>query len=86
MPTYKSKPLVVEAFSLGIDPYPDWFTDNMNSFEYDNLVANGGRGVWLMQMNNSRVWVKGGDYICRNQYGDIYAKSEYAFRRTHDAI
>ncbi len=28
---YRKKPVVIDAFIMGVDPRPDWFTDKVNT-------------------------------------------------------
>jgi len=99
MAQYKSKPVLVDAFRLGYEKPPEWFTDMMNQPNYESLMDSwtGGKsgkeyasyidteGLWIAHSRNSRTWVSRGDYICKNQYGHIYPMSKYMFERTHDA-
>jgi len=78
---FRKKPVVIEAFCLGIDPMPDWFCDARTAShirtygEYNHLthceietlegVMTGNRGDYIIQ------GVKGEIYPCRPDIFDM---------------
>lgn len=78
------KPLVIEAFQLGIDPIPDWFMDRVS----DNSIVL--KGEWK-KLNSCRIhtlegWVqaKRGTFIVKGVQDEIYPCKEEIFRATYD--
>ena len=81
---YRKKPVVVEAFRLGVDYIPDWF---MNKVTADDIR--------LHQDYNFKTWatiktLEGnmtanfGDYIIQGVNGEIYPCKPDIFEKTYE--
>lgn len=74
---YKKKPVVVDAFQLGIESMPDWFMDGVaaNRIILSNEVAGFGRSYHTnAYIETLEGWHHAGhgDYVIRGVKGEIY--------------
>lgn len=90
MAKYRKKPVTIEAFRLGVDPYlPDWFMDKVTTCD---ITTHGGinwgdpilscdiktlEGVMVAQQ---------GDYIIRGIKGEIYPCKPDIFEATYELV
>ena len=92
---YKKKPVVIEAFRMGIDPRPDWFQDEITAGNITTQLADG-------EIDDGNPWnhkktccmiktlegvMRGnyGDYIIRGVKGEIYPCKPDIFIATYEA-
>ena len=87
---YRKKPVVIEAFKLGLDNMPDWFMDAVST----NVVILHGSssGHHRVPDTNADIYtLEGwhhasfGDYIIRGVKGEIYPCKPDIFEMTYDA-
>lgn len=71
---YRKKPVVVEAFRLGIDYIPDWFMDKVTTNE---IILHGTSGVMHAEY---------GDYIIQGVKGEIYPCKPDIFEKTYEMV
>lgn len=83
---FRKKPVVIDAFKLGIDPIPDWFMDSVttNSIilrgEYRDLT---GADILTLEgvMHAGR-----GDYVIRGVKNEIYPCKPDIFEATYERV
>lgn len=80
---------IVDAFRIGIDPIPDWFTDKVTS--NDAILHGDEQGRVSADINvNDRAnydYAEHGNYICRYcRSGDIWTLTEEQFKRFYHKI
>lgn len=84
MPRYRKKPVVIEAFCLGIDPMPDWFctarTQNavVTHGTYDHLES---ASIHTLE---GVMAVQRGDYVLQGVQGEIYSCKAAIFLATYE--
>lgn len=83
---YRKKPVVIEAFKLGIDFIPYWFMDKVSE---NKIVLHGD----AFEKTNADIetlegWMHAsyGDYIIRGVKGEIYACKPDVFDMTYDVV
>lgn len=72
MPKFMKKPVVIEAFCLGVDNIPDWFMDRVSTNE---IILRGERKDLRHAEISTPVGIKQankGDYVIRGIKGEIY--------------
>ena len=83
---YRKKPVVIEAFCLGIDNIPDWFMDKVTT---NDIILHGERhnlqsaDIRTLEgvMTGSR-----GDFIIKGVRGEIYSCKPDIFLATYDLV
>lgn len=86
---YRKKPVVIEAFQLGIDYIPDWFMDAVTANE---VILHGlSSGFDRVPDTNADIhtlegWhhANYGDYIIRGVKGEIYPCKPDIFQMTYE--
>ena len=82
MPKCRKKPVVIEAFRMGIDPWPDWFTERVTKNEITTHRL-GEIGQGLSPFDHSKIYcviktLEGemtgdyGDFIIKGVNGEVY--------------
>ena len=94
MPKYRQKPFVIDAFRLGFDEIPDWFSNQiaMKNISFDQYgVDQDLHRVFLLPRVECDIPTYGGtmhgyhgDYIIRNADGEIYPCAPGTFVKTYD--
>lgn len=86
---YQKKPVVVEAFQLGIDYIPDWFMDAVSANEV--ILHGTSSGFYRANDTNADIhtlegWhhANYGDYVIRGVKGEIYACKPDIFIMTYE--
>lgn len=83
---YRKKPVVIEAFQLGIDYIPDWFMDKVS----ENKITLHGDAFEKTNADIETLegWMHAsyGDYIIRGVKGEIYACKPDVFDMTYDVV
>ena len=97
MGKYRKKPVVIEAFRMGIDPTPDWFADNVtdrtvtlrtdkpssNTDPFDNEVYK----TWCeIETLEGTMVGNYGDYIIKGNKGEIYPCKPDIFEATYELV
>jgi hypothetical protein len=91
MGNYIKKPVVIEAFKLGVDYIPDWFMDAVTANEVIlhgtssgfNHVADTNADIHTLEGWHHANY---GDYIIRGVKGEIYPCKPDIFDMTYDAV
>ena len=95
MAKYRKKPVVIEAFRMGVDSRPDWFQDKVTSNEIITHVVEGCNAgnpfeyvpTWC-EINTLEGVMKGDyeDYIIRGVKGEIYPCKPDIFEQTYEKV
>lgn len=88
---YRKKPVVVEAFRLGIDYIPDWFMDKVTtneiilhgSSEAFNFVPDTNADIHTLE---GVMHADYGDYIIQGVSGEIYPCKPDIFEKTYEMV
>lgn len=86
MAQYQKKPVIVEAFCLGIDPMPEWFCDARSQHKIithgddDHLVS-----CDIVTLEGVMKGVRG-TYIIQGVQGEMYPCKEAIFRLTYEPV
>lgn len=88
---YRKKPVVIEAFQLGIDNIPDWF---MNAVTKKDAILHGiSTGFYHANDTNADIktlegWLHAdyGDYIIKGIKNEIYPCKPDIFEKTYEPI
>lgn len=88
---YRKKPVVIEAFKLGVDHMPDWFMDAVTE---NKIILHGtSSGFDHVDDTNADIetlegWIHAdyGDYIIRGVKGEIYPCKPDIFKMTYEAV
>lgn len=95
MGKYRKKPVVIEAFKMGIDPRPDWFQDKVSSGEIITHVVEGSQSnnpfdkaktYCAIQTLEGTMRGDYGDYIIKDIKGEIYPCKPDIFESTYEEI
>ena len=85
---YVKKPVVIEAFKLGVDYMPDWF---MEAITENKVILR--RNIHAPIETEADIktlegWIhaSGGDYIIQGIKGEIYPCKADIFEMTYDAL
>lgn len=94
MSKYRKKPVVIEAFKMGIDPRPDWFQDEVtkgsiityyitdppnNPFEFTKTYCK------IKTLEGDMIGDYG-DYIIQGVNGEIYPCKSDIFEKTYEPV
>lgn len=93
---YRKKPVVIEAFRIGIDPIPDWFMDNVLDQKII-LRTDAPEDVHIEQRKEFKTWceietlegVMNGnysDYIIKGVKDEIYPCKADIFEMTYTSV
>ncbi|CAM4098788.1 hypothetical protein PAAL109150_09840 [Paenibacillus alkaliterrae] len=94
MAKYRKKPVVIEAFKYGVDGWPDWFHDKVNTNEIITRRGDESSGPFDHSQNS---WceistlegvMKGdyGDYIIQGVKGEVYPCKPDIFEATYEVV
>lgn len=89
MAKYRKKPVVIEAFQLGVDHIPDWFMDAVTANEII-LHGTSDNSRFVPDTNADIHTLEGwhhanyGDYIIRGVKGEIYPCKPDIFAMTYE--
>ena len=94
MSKFRKKPIVVDAFRLGYDPWPDWFSDMVTSM---NVITRGvgvtfddragkARDTICADIKTLEGWMlaNDGDWIIRGVKGELYPCKPDIFALTYE--
>ncbi|MEC1428861.1 hypothetical protein P9D51_22735 [Bacillus sonorensis] len=87
MPKYTKKPVEVEAFKLGFEKMPQWFTDHMKCLVW--LFSYKGPYTDVIEKRGSKgcvVKAYEGDYIVKYKNGDVQVMSPVAFEQEFEKV
>ena len=84
---YRKKPIVIEAFLLGIDEEPEWFIEAKNNHTVKkdidfnlNVFVNIETLEGVMRADYNK------DYIVRGVYGELYPCKKEIFEETYEKV
>lgn len=90
---YIKKPVVVEAFQLGIDVIPEWFWEKVSFKQTSNKqIFFNNRTINIHDMYCEIKTLEGvmrgnyGDYIIRGIKGEIYPCKPDIFKETYEVV
>lgn len=96
MTKYRKKPVIIEAFRMGIDVRPDWFCDKVTTNEITtHYVDKESENASPFQykrtyclINTLEGQMKGdfGDYIIQGVNGEIYPCKPDIFEKTYELV
>lgn len=80
---YRKKPVVIEAFRIGIDPIPDWFMDKVTT---NDAILRNSCGQTYCEIVTLEGTMRGdcGDYIIKGVNGECYPCKPDIFEKTYD--
>lgn len=86
MAKYRKKPVVIEAFKLGVDNMPDWFMDRVTINEvvlHNDFVDGTSADIHTLE-----GWhhASNGDYIIRGVKGELYPCKPDIFEMTYEEV
>lgn len=91
MSLYRKKPVVIEAFKLGVDYIPDWFMDAVTANEV--ILRGTSSGFDHVPDTNADIhtlegWhhANYGDYIIRGVKGELYPCKPDIFDMTYEVV
>lgn len=91
MNRYRKKPVVIDAFRLGVDHIPDWFMDAVTANEV--ILHGTSNGFDHVADTNADIhtlegWhhANYGDYIIRGVKGEIYPCKADIFNMIYDVV
>ena len=79
---YRKKPVVIEAFQLGIFPVPDWFKEKMATNKvvlHNDLTAD-------IETLEGIIHANYGDFIIKGVAGEIYPCKPDIFMETYECV
>jgi hypothetical protein len=98
MSKFRKKPVVIEAFRMGIDARPDWFQDKVTANEIITFgvlkIEDDGTGNpfefhktgCIITTLEGDMTGEYGDYIIQNVKGEVYPCKPDIFLLTYEAI
>ena len=81
MSKYRKKPVVIDAFRLGTDEWPDWYQAAVRELK---IVTDLVQHLIPTLEGTMQAWV--GDYIIRGVAGEIYPCETDIFSATYEAV
>lgn len=94
MPKFRKKPIVIEAFRIGIDNIPDWAKDKI----IDNyIVLRSGQEIQSPFEHRTDTWAEirtlegtmiasHGDYIIKGVNNEVYPCKPDIFDKTYELV
>ena len=81
---YRKKPVVVDAFRLGIDALPDWF---VNKASYKLTTSSNPMSIECVINTLEGAMTAGyGDYIIKGVKGEFYPCKADIFEQTYEKV
>ena len=92
---YRKKPVIIEAFKLGVDNIPDWFMDKVTANEiilhhipfHESRADNYGQ-IWceIKTLEGVMTAHEGQDYIIKGINGEVYPCKIDIFEQTYEIV
>ena len=79
---YRKKPVLIEAFELGVEPFPEWFLDRVST----NEVTIGYGPTADIQTLEGVMHADVCDFIIKGVNGEIYPCKPDIFRKTYEKV
>lgn len=95
MARYRKKPVVIEAFRMGIDARPDWFQDKVSDNEIITYRCEDEEDEGPFSFSKTYCVIKTlegdmrgeyGDYIIQGVNGEIYPCKPDIFEKTYEFV
>lgn len=93
MAKYRKKPVVIEAFRMGMDPRPDWFQDKVTTNEIITYSEDPNAGPFDMTRTYCDIktlegTMRGdyGDYIIQGVKGEVSPCKPDIFATTYELV
>ena len=96
MPKFRKKPVIIDAFQLGLDPMPDWFEDAVSANEITtHRIVKETQHLYPFEHSETYCMIKTlegemkgdyGDYIIQGVQGEIYPVKENIFLKTYERV
>lgn len=89
MPKFRKKPIVIEAFQMGIDARPDWFQDKVSSNEIVTYIMFQSDFAYsYCDIKTLEGTMRGGhgDYIIQGVSGEVYPCKPDIFHETYELV
>ncbi|MEK4360856.1 hypothetical protein NYE48_28005 [Paenibacillus sp. FSL M7-1455] len=95
MAKYRKKPVVIEAFRMGIDPRPDWFQDKVSTNEITTYLAPGEDDDGPFGFSKTCCDIKTlegvmradyGDWVIQGVNGEVYPCKPDIFEKTYEEV
>lgn len=83
---YRKKPVVIEAFRIGVDNIPDWFMDRVTA---NDIILHQERGdLQSADIKTLEGTMRGlkGEYIIQGVKGEIYPCKPDIFEATYETV
>lgn len=90
MPTFRKKPVEIEAFKLGTDPMPDWYKCSadvhhvINDQDLSDPLGQFDHAIIKTLEGDHRANV--GDYIIKGVKGELYPCKPDIFEMTYEPV
>jgi hypothetical protein len=81
---YRKKPVVVDAFRFGHDPFPDWFLDPRTFCHVEVTMEKSVALSALIHTPEGKMIAECGDYIIRGVKGELYPCKAEIFEMTYE--
>ncbi len=94
MTQYRKKPVVIEAFKMGVDARPDWFQDKVSSNEIITFVVGESsdnpfdfnKTGCIINTLEGNMTADYGDYVIQGVKGEIYPCKPEIFEMTYEKV
>ncbi|WP_223837362.1 hypothetical protein [Bacillus swezeyi] len=86
MPKYRKKPVVVEAFRLGFDELPKWFSERIPQICSPFTLDPYSHPEFAIKTRKGSMRADYGDYIIKGVEGEIYPCKPEIFEKTYDSV
>lgn len=87
MAKYRKKPVVIEAFLLGVDDEPEWFREAVRNGEIEVIAGiMPSSFCYIHTLEGMMKAVAGKDYIIRGVNGEFYPCKASIFEKTYEAV
>lgn len=89
--SYRKKPVIIEAFQLGVDPIPEWFMDKVSA--NDIILHGASTGFYNGHDVNCDIKTLEGtmhgeysDFIIQGVHGECYPCKPDIFKETYEYV
>ncbi len=87
MSKYRKKPVVIDAFHLGVDAEPEWFVKAKADGIVEAIQVFDERGFYYIHtLEGEMIATRKSDYIIRGVNGELYPCKADIFEKTYEAV
>ncbi|MBQ8830834.1 MAG: hypothetical protein IJ017_04500 [Oscillospiraceae bacterium] len=87
MAKYRKKPVVIEAFLLGVDDEPEWFREAVRNGEIEVIAGiMPSSFCYIHTLEGMMKAVAGSNYIIKGVHGELYPCEASIFEKTYEAV